>query len=419
MRRFTAFLLAALLIAVPFAGVSETLEETDQLVLSGSYSEALAALDRILAEQPDHDEAYGMKLRLRLMALKDSYDALNEMIAQDSGKVRDPGAYTGLAKSLYEEMGLALVIAFKPDYQTESDINNDGSTPENLTGTLWMDARRGDGSFVSGVFAAQGDWVYFVNPQDNYSLWKMRSGGGSLQRVLKEAAGSLNVSGDYLYFRALDENNALYRVRTDGSEKTLITPDSCLNLFYKGGWIFYENASEGSALYQIKADGSERFNLNKKGTLHFIQGDGLYYSSPDMKTLKCLDIWTGKEVVLVKNQWHLAPRLLEGSLYAVMDRKGMVLQKMDPDGKGWTELLRIDGKAYCYAVKDGHLALSVRLPEGEKILNYGMDTMKDPLVLMEDSTEALCVDARGVLYALNQDGLYVLDLVNNTARKVE
>jgi len=419
MRRCSLLLLSVLLLTLFVPVRAETLAEADQLVLDKNYTQALEALDGILAGDPGNSEAYALKLRLRLMALEDSYQALNDMIAADSEKADDRSAYLNMAKQLYTEAVLGLVIPFKPDYAGPEDINYDGTLPMNLPGALWMNTDRGEGVNITGVFAAQGDWVYFVNAGDNFSLWKVKSGGGSMQRILPEAAGSLNIIGDWIFYRAVNENNAMYKVRTDGSEKTLVTGDNCANLYCKGEWVYYQNAGEDNAFYRINPDGSGREYLNNKGVMHFIQGDYLYYSTPDEKNLLRMSIETLKEETLLKKQWHINTRMMEGKLYTIIDRKGMVIIRMNEDGSEKEDLMKVDGKAYCCAFQEGQLALSVRLTEGERLLNYPLETLKDPQTLMMDSTEALCMDARGRLYALNPDGLYLLDLKNNTNTKVE
>jgi len=231
MRRCCLVLLFAVLLLPSYPGVAETLAEADQLVLDKNYTQALEALDGILSGDPGNGEAYAMKLRIRFMALQDSYRALNDMIAADSEKADDRSAYLNMAKQLYAQAALGIVIPFRPDYASPADINYDGTLPMNLSSILLLDPQNWKEGDITGVFAAQGDWVYFVNAMDNFSLWKVKSGGGSMQRILPEAAGSLNVIGDWIYYRAVNENNAMYKARTDGSEKTLVTGDNCANLY--------------------------------------------------------------------------------------------------------------------------------------------------------------------------------------------
>ncbi len=419
MRRCCLVLLFAVLLLPSYPGVAETLAEADQLVLDKNYTQALEALDGILSGDPGNGEAYAMKLRIRFMALQDSYRALNDMIAADSEKADDRSAYLNMAKQLYAQAALGIVIPFRPDYASPADINYDGTLPMNLSSILLLDPQNWKEGDITGVFAAQGDWVYFVNAMDNFSLWKVKSGGGSMQRILPEAAGSLNVIGDWIYYRAVNENNAMYKARTDGSEKTLVTGDNCANLYCKGEWIYYQNAGEDNAFYKISPDGSGREYLNNKGIMHFLQGDYLYYSTPDDNNLLRMNIMTLKSETLLKKQWHVNTRMMEGQLYTVIDRKGMLILRMNEDGSEKEDLMKVDGKPYCYAVQDGRLVLSVRLDVGERVMIYDMETMKDPQTLMMNSTDALCMDARGRLYALNPDGLYLLDLKNNTAVKVE
>ncbi len=419
MCRCCLLLLSVLLVALSSPGRADTLAEADQLVIDKNYTQALEAVDRILADDPGNNEAYALKLRLFIMALQDSYRALNDMIAADSEKADDRSAYLNVARQLYAQAVLGLVIPYKPDYDNPGDINYDGTLPMNLPSALLIDTQHWEEGDITGVFTAQGDWVYFVNAADDFSLWKVRSGGGSMHRILPEAVGSLNVIGDWIFYRAVNENNAMYRVRTDGSEKTLVTGDSCASLYCKGEWIYYQNAGEDNAFYRINLDGSGREYLKNKGFMHFIQGDYLYYSTPDDNNLLRMNITTLRNETLLKKQWHASTRMMEGKLYTIIDMKGMVILRMNEDGSEKEDLLKVDGKAYCCAVQDGQLALSVRTEEGERILNYPLDSLKDPQTLMTDSTDALCMDARGRLYALNSDGLYLLDLKNNTAVKVE
>lgn len=419
MRRFIFLLLSVFLLMSSVPVMAGTLAEADQLVLDKNYTQALEAVEGILADDPGNNEAYALKLRLFFMALQDSYRALNDMIAADSEKADDRSAYLNMARQLYAQAALGLVIPFRPDYASPADINYDGTLPMNLSSILLLDPQNWKEGDITGVFAAQGDWVYFVNAMDNFSLWKVKSGGGSMQRILPEAAGSLNVIGDWIYYRAVNENNAMYRIRTDGSEKTLVTGDSCASLYCKGEWVYYQNAGEDNAFYRINLDGSGREYLKNNGVMHFIQGDYLYYSTPDDSNLLRMNIVTLRSETLLKKQWHVNTRMMEGKLYTVIDRKGMVILRMNEDGSEKEDLIKVDGKPYCCAVQDGRLALSVRTQEGERILNYPLDSLKDPQTLMMNSTDALCMDARGRLYALNPDGLYLLDLKNNTAVKVE
>ena len=88
--------------ASPDSAPAERLVQADQLVLDKNYAQALEA---ILSEHPASDEAYQMKLRLRILTLKEANDALNGTIAQDLGRVGDRSAYISLAKELYEAAG--------------------------------------------------------------------------------------------------------------------------------------------------------------------------------------------------------------------------------------------------------------------------------------------------------------------------
>ncbi|MCE5342471.1 MAG: DUF5050 domain-containing protein [Eubacteriales bacterium] len=420
MKKALCLALAALTLLCFVPAAAETSSPSvDTLVQDGNYTDALAAVEKIIQADPHNDEAYLLKVRIRLLALKEANQALNDMIAEDIGSVQDRYAYVETSKALYATAGFMLTIPFTPDYASSAEVNAEGGFPQNLNTGLWLSGKGGDGTAINGLFAAQGPWIYFVDPLDNFYLYKMRAGGGDKQKVLAVVAASLNVCGDWIYYRAVDENNKIYKVRTDGSENTLLCEDDCANLCVKDEWIYYENAGDDHTLYTINIDGSQRRSLGEKGTLHFLSDVYLYYSSQDEKTLSRLNIWGEAETIL-KKTWHIGLTQIGDRLYYTVDQKGMVIMSMNPDGSDQTEVLRVDGKAYCYAVSQGKFIFSTRSTDNEELLLcYDQLTMQDPVKLPSDSTSALCVDAAGNLYVLNADGLYLIDPIGQTVSKLE
>lgn len=255
----------------------------DAMVLDGNYTEALAAAEKIVQADPDNLEAYLLKARIRIMALSEANRLLNEMVAEDVDQAPNRAEYMSALKALYAQAGLTLTIPFSPDYAAAEEINAEGGYPLNLSTALWLGNPGDAGTMLNGVFAAQGGWIYYVDPQNGYSLWKMPVGGGARQQVLNEMTASLNVAGDWIYYRAVNENSAIYKIRTDGSGKTLVTADSCVTLCVKDDWIYYDNAAEKNALYTVNIDGTQRRSLGRQGVLHFLSDVYLYYSSEDKK----------------------------------------------------------------------------------------------------------------------------------------
>ena len=65
--------------------------------------------------------------------------------------------------------------------------------------------------------AEQGDWIYYVNWDDNYCLYKIRTDGSNKTKVNNDSTGHFRIVGDWIYYEHRDDDWCLYRIRTDGT----------------------------------------------------------------------------------------------------------------------------------------------------------------------------------------------------------
>ena len=71
-----------------------------------------------------------------------------------------------------------------------------------------------------GLMAGDGEWVYFRSESD-WGLYRARTDGSEQTQLLPPedyAPSSINVLGDWVYFSNFRDGFSLWRVRTDGSE---------------------------------------------------------------------------------------------------------------------------------------------------------------------------------------------------------
>ncbi|SMC66394.1 DUF5050 domain-containing protein [Papillibacter cinnamivorans] len=402
--------------AITDAASAEALETlARQYGDEGKYEYAMQAAKKLLELDPDSQDGYLLKAELRIREMQSAYGELNAMVEEDLGSVPDPAAYKEELARMYEEAGLDLIIPFVPDYASPEEINTVGNSAQNLYGIVW----NADGSSVSGVFASQGEWIYYADPKDHYALYKGRTDGGSLEKITSDAACSLNVAGDWIYYINRGEENSLYKIRTDGSGRTRLTDDACASAVVCGDWIYYVNQDDRDTIYRIGIDGAAREIFGKTDAkLLFTDGVWLYFSSEDEENLVRLKLdKSGQEYLL--GRWHVWVYLYEGWLYYLTDDNGLAILKMRPDGADVTEVWHYDAKINFYALLDGRLIVSVRDREGkEGLLALRLDTLEEELSLENVHSEAVCSDSRGNVYFITSAddlGLYRIDWETGSA----
>ncbi len=144
-----------------------------------------------------------------------------------------------------------------------------------------------------GLAVIHGDWIYYVNDNDGYSIYKIRTNGSGRTKVNDDNSRYLNVVDDWIYYsnnegqglaaaEIIDpsRNYHIYKIRTDGTGRTKLNSDLSLTLQVVDGWIYYSNYSDSRKLYKIRTDGSDRTKLNDDITLFInVEEDWIYYSN--------------------------------------------------------------------------------------------------------------------------------------------
>ena len=119
------------------------------------------------------------------------------------------------------------------------------------------------GNIVNGGHVAQqGDWIYYLNiDDDKKKIYKIRIDGSDRTRVNEDSSWLLNVVGDWIYYLNIDDDKKIYKVRTDGRGRTKVNDDRSGDLNVVGDWIYYANFDDNK-IYKVRTDGSGRQEVN-------------------------------------------------------------------------------------------------------------------------------------------------------------
>ncbi|MBV7275369.1 DUF5050 domain-containing protein [Clostridium sp. PL3] len=117
-----------------------------------------------------------------------------------------------------------------------------------------------------GYYVAHQNWIYYSNFDDKGKLYKMKTDGTGIQKVIDENAKFINVIGDWIYYISYDdENSCINKIKIDGSSRTsLIEYDrhiKFLNVYEdKIYYILSNNEADVKNYYysinELKTDGT-------------------------------------------------------------------------------------------------------------------------------------------------------------------
>ncbi len=176
--------------------------------------------------------------------------------------------------------------------------------PENPSGTLGNTA----GNLQNGgLFCEQDGVVYFANPYDENTIYRMNSDESELKKLNSMGAKWINVAGKFLYFYQYSSSDGsglgyviqttgLYRMDQKGKKNTMLKRDAVGDVFLADNHLYYQDLSENPiTLDRIKIDKEEEATmLDFRVTPGSIMSGILYYPNyNDNFYLYGLDTATG------------------------------------------------------------------------------------------------------------------------------
>ena len=137
------------------------------------------------------------------------------------------------------------------------------NVPENPPGTLGNTAGNLQNN---GLFCENDGVVYFANPYDNNTLYRMDPDESNMEKLSSMAVKWINAAGKYLYFYQSDTNEGsglgyvvkstgLYRMDKKGSRTTLLRRDAVSDVTLIDNHVYFQNLTNSpSTLDRISID---------------------------------------------------------------------------------------------------------------------------------------------------------------------
>lgn len=186
----------------------------------------------------------------------------------------------------------------KPSTGGSSDTSDTGDdfVPDYLPGQANTTMRYPNNLARNGAMDQQGDWIYYVNP-NNYTLEKVRKDGTGITPIYDGSRTDiygLNVIGDWIYY--IEIHDGIYRIRTDGTKRErLVSCADYTTLYYVNGILYYavkdSETSDSVWRYNIKSGQTEKlisgirahrgFNMTAQYILYYKNGYMWVYSLAD------------------------------------------------------------------------------------------------------------------------------------------
>jgi len=257
----------------------------------------------------------------------------------------------------------------------------DGNSPGNLVNT--------------GFVAKGGDWLYFTNTDDDYTLYKERMNGSERTKLNDECSFCINVVGDWVYYytsetRGLSVYKAFVKMRTDGTSRTVVIPEAITDDFYNqpvvvsGGWVYYVSSDKTLWRYGINGQGLKRIvNDISVYSMNVVDGWVYFMKESDGSAFLCKARVDGTDYT----------QLYEGDL-----RKAFIIVD-----NGW---IYFSDYTYLYKIQvDG---------TGLESLEYGLITAAN----IDNGWLYFSNADRGKLYKMRTDGTELTELTRAYAYKI-
>ncbi len=174
----------------------------------------------------------------------------------------------------------------------------------------------------------KGDWIYYSNKTDRFSLYKIRNDGSSNSKLnnnisfnlhayesfiwytniddcrnicrmnpetctvecINLQAGTFVICEDWIFFRDKKLENAISKAKVDGSQYVCLSNDAVGDYCISGNWLYYINRSKGNTIYKIDTDGAEPAKLcyDRASYLNILGGWLFYCNGNDTNKIYAL-----------------------------------------------------------------------------------------------------------------------------------
>lgn len=386
--------------------------ETDE-----DYILALGYANQIISEYPEEQRIYWLKAKMLISCMTYFNIELRKTIDGYSTDNPDYTDFIVTFKDEYSNTDLSVEWPFIHDY-LGGLINTVGSSGTELSSGIGIDNYR---EFRREVFCVQGNWIYFVNAEEGYSLYKMKTDFTSRTLLTEDEVSNLNVIGDWIYFTDLSKDGHVYKIRTDGSMQTFISDARCSLMVVYNDYIYYIDANSSNNLCRMKTDGSDIKNFGYNVELINITDNTVYFRTEQHELISMTPEGTDiKRVVMDESYGDFY--INENSIYYMtITENGLTIYECDKQGQNKQQLFNADYKINFYYVMDTQILMSVRYPDHVECFILVDRNNTDNVIQFKDYVTNNIIhlkEQNKILFMNDYSGYswFILDLVDNTVK---
>ncbi len=215
---------------------------------------------------------------------------------------------------------LIVIICIIIGINSKIPDNNETATG-NTTGNLYN----------NGLFCEADGYIYFSNPDDKNTLYKMDSECNNLEKLCTDKVSQINVCGDYIYYARFNFEKGvevvfrsslygIYRIKTNGSRAYTIYNGIIGGIYMLGNNVYYQNYSEQNIFNfsKVSIRGNDNRIINQTGFLPACSlGKTMYFADIyDSHNLMKYDVDT-EQVSTYKEGNYYLPNIYNGYIYYI------------------------------------------------------------------------------------------------------
>lgn len=386
--------------------------ETDE-----DYILALGYANQIISEYPEEQRIYWLKAQMLISCMKSFNNEFKKMIDEYIASNTDYIDYIVTFKDEYSNMDLSLEWPFIHDY-TDGQINTAGNSGTALSSGIGINDYR---EFRRGSFCIQGNWIYFINAEEGYSLYKMKTDFTSRTLLTENEVSNLNVIGDWIYFTDLSKDGHVYKMRTDGSMQTFISDARCSFMVIYNDYIYYTDADSSNNLCRMKADGSDIKNFGYNVELINIADNTVYFRTEQHELMSMTPEGTDIKRVVWEESYGDFYINTDSIYYMTINENGLTIYECDKLGQNKQQLYHADYKINFFYIMDTKILMSVRYPDRTECIILVDRNNTDNAIQLKDyvSNNIIHLKEQNKILFMNDFSGYswfTLDLADNTVK---
>lgn len=244
--------------------------------------------------------------------------------------------------------------------------NEEGATG-NTTGNIYN----------SGLFCEYKGYVYFANPADDNSLYRMKSDGTELEKLHSDSVSYIQVINDYIYYVRLNETSAdvvlrgqpygIFRLEIGDDRAESVYNGLVKSMCLCGNYIYFQAYDDENfiQLKRVKVDGEDLKTLTDKDYAPLaVWKNSIYFPEvQDNHYLKRLETDTERITTATEGNFYM-PTFIEGFMYYI---------DLDNDMK----LTRISLSTNETEVLDDGRCINYNLSEENGVIYYQLENEDD------------------------------------------